>query len=202
MEFQQCVVLYKPRFHTSYSICFYSKLAAFLDQKYEFKCRHVNVADRERGEKREVKPRRPRPVLGACCGARAQAGWIFLIYQEQKIRTPWKTESTSKWQRDLHVGESFEFCCSDLEYFPVRSGGVWPLARATITTFMNTMGTSPPAISHRSLSSLEITGWWWMRWDTPWWRAPSASPWRMSSTKQQNEKEVVVPLLSHKTEAL
>ena len=137
---------------------------------------------------REVKLRRPRPVLGACCGARAQAGWIFLIYQEQKIRTPWKTESTSKWQRDLHVGESFEFCCSDLEYFPVRSGGVWPLARATITTFMNTMGTSPPAISHRSLSSLEITGWWWMRWDTPWWRTPSASPCLVSSTKHNNRK--------------
>ena len=137
---------------------------------------------------REVKLRRPRPVLGACCGARAQAGWIFLIYQEQKIRTPWKTQSTLKSQRDLPLVESFEFCCSDWDYFPVRSGGVWPLARATITTFMNTMGTSPPAISHRSLSSLEITGWWWMRWDTPWWRTPSASPCLVSSTKHNNRK--------------
>ena len=188
MEFQQCVVLYKPDFHTSYSICFYPNWLLFSTRNMSS---NVGTWMWRTEREREVKLRRPRPaVLGAWCGARAQTGWIFSISREQKMRTPLFNWVNIKMTNRFECSGEFRVLLLGLgEYFPVSGGGVWPLARATITTFMNTMGTSPPAISHRPLSSLEITGWWWMRWDTPWWRTPSGSPCHMSSTKHRNMRK-------------
>lgn len=72
---------------------------------------------RERGE-REVKLRRPRPVLGAWCGARAQTGWIFSISREQKMRTPLFNWVNIKMTNRFACSGEFRVLLLGLRLFP------------------------------------------------------------------------------------
>ena len=114
MEFQQCVVLYKPDFHTSYSIRFYPNWLYFSTRNMS-----SNVGTWMWRTEREERERLSSGDPGQCWAPGAarvhRPGEYSQYLENRKWGLRYLTESTSKWQIDLHVVESLEFCCSDSE---------------------------------------------------------------------------------------
>ena len=109
-------------------------------------------------EEREVKLRRPRLVPCAWWGARAQRRRIFSV--SQKLQTE-NFYQQPLYHQELFKGAEKSVCVNmkvyikfpKWDYFPVLVLECDPWRAPPSATFMNTMGTSPPAISHRRLIS-------------------------------------------------